>query len=54
MCNAHNSVGTKTLNHPDPEALYRRQFLKYVGAGDMVAAGGAIASCTKNAATGRS
>ncbi len=54
MCNAHNPTAVDTPLNPDPEALYRRQFLKYIGAGSAVAAGGALASCTTNAATGRS
>lgn len=54
MCTAHQTPTTETQAHHDPEALYRRQFLKYVGATGMVAAGGALASCATNAETGRS
>jgi predicted Zn-dependent protease len=54
MCTAHQTPTTETQAQHDPEALYRRQFLKYVGATGMVAAGGALASCATNAETGRS
>lgn len=54
MCNAHQSPTNDLSTTPDPQALYRRQFMKYVGATGMVAASGALASCATNAETGRS
>lgn len=54
MCNAHQTPTIDSPAQPDPQALYRRQFLKYAGATTMVAAGGALASCATNAETGRS
>lgn len=54
MCNAHQTPAIDSPAKPDPQALYRRQFMKYVGATGMVAAGGALASCATNAETGRS
>lgn len=54
MCTAHQTPTIDSPAKPDPEALYRRQFIKYVGATGMVAAGGALASCATNPETGRS
>lgn len=54
MCTSHHSHQNEVSAQQDPEALYRRQFLKYVGAGGMVAAGGALAACATNPETGRS
>ncbi|MGB6230255.1 MAG: M48 family metallopeptidase [Litorimonas sp.] len=53
MCNAHAPTPT-TGTAIDPEGLFRRNFLKYIGAGGVVAASGTLASCTTNAETGRS
>lgn len=54
MCNSHvHSHSTVPAKH-DAEALYRRQFLKYLGAGSAVAAGTALTSCSTNPETGRS
>lgn len=54
MCDAHQTPTIDTLSKPDPQALYRRQFMKYIGATGMVAAGGGLAACATNAETGRS
>jgi predicted Zn-dependent protease len=50
MCNAHPAVPAKH----DAESLFRRQFLKYLGASGAVAAGAGLASCSTNPVTGRS
>lgn len=54
MCNAHNTVTPDTPTQLDPEALFRRKFIKYAGATGLVAASGSLASCTTNPETGRS
>ncbi|MEM9600432.1 MAG: M48 family metallopeptidase [Pseudomonadota bacterium] len=53
MCNAHSQTSENTLSHPDPQALYRRKFLQYLGVGGVAAAGGSLASCATNPETGR-
>ncbi|MEM7729912.1 MAG: M48 family metallopeptidase [Pseudomonadota bacterium] len=54
MCNAHRTPVTDTPANPDPQGLFRRQFLKYIGATGAVAAGTGLSSCTTNPETGRS
>lgn len=54
MCNAHATPATDTATSPDPQQLFRRQFLKYAGAAGVVAAGSGLSSCATNAETGRS
>ena len=53
MCNTHHTsaIGTQA---PDPEGLFRRQFLKYIGAAGLVGASSGLASCATNPETGRS
>lgn len=53
MCNAHHSTTEVSNISSDPEQLFRRKFLKYVGASGVIAASGAVSSCTTNPETGR-
>lgn len=48
MCNNHTAVAKK--DGTDPQAMFRRNFLKYLGAGTAATA---VASCTTNPETGR-
>lgn len=54
MCNAHTPATTDQSSVMDPESLFRRKFMKYIGAGGALAASGGLASCTTNPETGRS
>lgn len=54
MCNAHQTTDVSGHSRVDPENLFRRQFLKYIGATGVVAAGSGLSSCVTNAETGRS
>ncbi|MGB3456760.1 MAG: M48 family metallopeptidase [Litorimonas sp.] len=54
MCTAHQTDANAVPAKHDAEGLFRRQFLKYLGATGTVAAGAGLASCATNAETGRS
>lgn len=54
MCNSPAHHHSQSSNAADPQSLYRRKFLQYLGATSVAAAGTSLASCATNPETGRS
>lgn len=55
MCNTHHdghNAGQAVARH-DPQSMFRRKFLQYLGVSSVAVAGGGLASCAVNPETGR-
>ena len=53
MCQSHSHNGAVQNPANNPESVFRRKFLQYLGVSGVAAASGGLASCSTNPETGR-